>query len=88
VLQVAVRRRAGLRADSKLEILAAERDMYVARCTGTAGTVIVKMGPRYDMPPNLVPRKEDGWELAASGQDFAVWAKAAGGAAAAESKGQ
>ena len=23
----------------------------------------------------LVPRKEDGWELAASGQDFAVWEK-------------
>ncbi|PSC69027.1 glycoside hydrolase family 13 [Micractinium conductrix] len=69
---VAVRKRAGIRADSKLEILAADKDMYVARCNGS---VVIKLGPRFDMPANLVPRKEDGWELAASGQDFAVWEK-------------
>lgn len=72
--QVSVRKRAGIRADSKLEILAAERDMYVARCNGN---VTVKLGPRFDMPAHLVPRREEGWVLASSGQDFAVWLKAA-----------
>ncbi len=70
-LQIAVRQRAGIRADSKLEILAAEKDMYVA-CIN--GNVTLKLGPRFDMG-NLVPRKEDGWVLAAAGNDFAVWEK-------------
>ncbi|KAI7843850.1 hypothetical protein COHA_002401 [Chlorella ohadii] len=68
---IAVRQRAGIQADSKLEILAAEKDMYVARINGN---VTLKLGPRYDMG-NLVPRKEDGWALAAAGNDFAVWEK-------------
>ena len=42
--QVAVRKRAGIRADSKLEILAADKDMYVARCNGS---VVIKLGPRF-----------------------------------------
>ena len=66
-----LRQRAGIRADSPLEILAAERDMYVARI---GSTVTIKLGPRYDMG-NLVPRKEEGWQLAASGKDWAVWEK-------------
>ena len=69
--QVHLRQRAGIRADSPLEILAAERDMYVARI---GSTVTIKLGPRYDMG-NLVPRKEEGWQLAASGKDWAVWEK-------------
>ncbi|KAL4457429.1 hypothetical protein ABPG75_012294 [Micractinium tetrahymenae] len=70
---VSIRKRAGLRADSKLEILAADRDMYVARC---GGNVTVKLGPRFDMPQHLVPRKQDGWALAASGRDWAIWERA------------
>lgn len=70
--QVAIRKRAGLRADSPLEILAAERDMYVARC---GGRVTLKLGPRYDMG-GLVPKAADGWRMAAKGQDWAVWEKA------------
>lgn len=70
-LQVSLRQRAGIQADSKLEILAAEHDMYVARINGN---VTVKLGPRYDMG-NLVPPKEEGWAMAASGKDFAVWEK-------------
>ena len=70
-VQVALRRRAGIRADSRLEILAAEPDMYVARVNGN---VTLKLGPRFDMG-GLVPRSEDGWQLAASGPDFAVWEK-------------
>ena len=68
-----LRRRAGLRADSKLEILCAEKDMYVARC---GGSLTIKLGPRYDMG-GFVPKKEEGWKLAASGNDFAVWEKVA-----------
>ena len=70
---MALRRRAGIRADSMLEILAAESDMYVARCNGN---VTLKLGPRFDMG-GLVPRKEEGWSLVQAGQDFAVWEKAA-----------
>lgn len=70
-LQVALRQRAGIQANSKLEILAAEKDMYVARVNDN---VTVKLGPRYDMG-SFAPRKEDGWALAASGKDFAVWEK-------------
>ena len=36
--------------------------------------VAVKLGPRYDMGQH-VPKKEDGWALAVSGTDFAVWEK-------------
>lgn len=69
--QVAIRKRAGLRADSPLEILAAEKDLYVARC---GGRVTLKLGPRYDMG-GLVPKASDGWRMAAKGTDFAVWEK-------------
>lgn len=71
-VQVALRKRAGIRADSELEILAADHDMYVARC---GGALTIKLGPRFDMPDDLVPKKDEGWELAASGKDWAVWAK-------------
>ena len=67
--QVALRRRAGIRADSKLEILAAEHDMYVARI----GNVMIKMGPRYDIG-DLAPSKEE-WRKVQTGQDYAVWEK-------------
>lgn len=67
--QVALRKRAGVRADSKLEILAAEHDMYVARI----GNVMIKMGPRYDIG-DLAPSKEE-WRKVQTGQDYAVWEK-------------
>ena len=35
-------------------------------------TRIVKLGPRYEMGA-LLPRADDGWALAASGKDYAVW---------------
>ena len=64
-----VRRRHGVTADSKLAIQVAEADMYFATIDDK---VAVKLGPRYDMG-ELVPKGEDGWELAVSGKDFAVW---------------
>ncbi|WPT13856.1 Alpha-amylase isozyme 3A [Picochlorum sp. SENEW3] len=62
-----LRKSSGIKATSELEILAAEKDMYVARIDGK---VMVKLGPRPDMG-NLLP--ESGWELYCSGQDWAVW---------------
>jgi alpha-amylase len=64
-----VRRRQGIKADSKIEIKAAEHDMYVAAIDGA---VTVKLGPRYDMG-GLAPRAEDGWVKAVAGPDFCVW---------------
>lgn len=72
--QVALRKRAGICADSKLEILAAEKDMYVARVTGTSGALTLKLGPRYDMG-GLVPKKEEGWAMVTNGKDYALWEK-------------
>ncbi|MEW5302344.1 MAG: hypothetical protein WDW36_005141 [Sanguina aurantia] len=70
---VGVRRRNNLQADSRLRILCAESDMYVAE---VAGRVVVKLGPRLDMGP-LLPRQADGWHLATEGNDFAVWERPA-----------
>lgn len=36
--------------------------------------VLVKLGPRYDMG-SFLPNKEEGWQKAASGKDFAIWEK-------------
>ena len=72
----AVRREAGVRADSPVAITAAEADIYMARVQGTRAELVVKLGPRYDMPENLVPAEADGWAIAASGKDYAVWWRA------------
>jgi alpha-amylase len=68
------RRDAGIVAKSKLEILCAEGDMYVARITGTRGSLVLKLGPRYDMGA-LLPKQDDGWAKAAVGKDYCVWIK-------------
>ncbi|PNH09189.1 Alpha-amylase isozyme 3A [Tetrabaena socialis] len=70
----ALRRRAGVLADSPLEILAAEPDMYVAR---VANSLTVKMGPRFDMGA-LLPQERDGWQFVMSGKDWAVWERSGG----------
>lgn len=69
-----VRQDAGLFAKSKLEILCAEGDMYVSRTTGKHGSVMLKLGPRYDIG-KLCPKPEDGWEKVAKGKDYCVWLK-------------
>ena len=66
---VALRKRAGVHAESKIEILAAEPDLYVARI---GGSLVCKLGPRHDMGA-LLPAAAEGWALAASGKDWAVW---------------
>ena len=71
----AARRAAGVRANSKVKILAAESDCYVARVVGDEQELTVKLGPRYDLPPDLVPEKGHEWELVAAGNEYAVWAR-------------
>lgn len=66
---VELRKRAGICATSLIDILCAESDMYVAKINGS---VIIKMGPRYDMG-HVLPSKEDGWSMVLSGDDWAVW---------------
>ena len=72
---VRIRKRNGIHARSSVQITCAKPDMYVA-CIG--GRVILKLGPRFDMGA-LLPRETDGWQLAASGPDFAVWDRRASG---------
>ncbi|PNH11658.1 Alpha-amylase type B isozyme [Tetrabaena socialis] len=76
----ALRRRAGVVSDSKLEILAADSDMYVAR---VADSLVIKLGPRGDMG-SLVPSEAEGWKFAMSGKDWAVWEKTGNAPAAPE----
>ena len=66
---LAARRRADVRAESPVRILLAEADLYVAR---VASRLTVKLGPRFEMPPELLPREPE-WTLAACGEDWAVW---------------
>jgi hypothetical protein len=40
----------------------------------TAHRLIVKLGPRSEIG-NLQPSAKDGWSLACSGQNWAVWDK-------------
>jgi alpha-amylase len=71
----AVRRAAGVRANSEVKILVAEADCYVARVVGDENELTVKLGPRYDLPPDLIPQKGHEWELVAAGNEYAVWAR-------------
>ncbi|KAL6549375.1 hypothetical protein OROHE_008492 [Orobanche hederae] len=62
----AIRARNGISATSKLQILAADSDLYVAM---TDGKIIVKIGPKLDLG-NLIPPD---FHVATSGNDYAVW---------------
>ncbi|RLN35122.1 alpha-amylase isozyme 3A [Panicum miliaceum] len=64
----AVRRRNGIKAGSKLRILAAESDLYVAMVDER---VIAKIGPRYDVG-GVIPQ---GFKVAAHGDGYCVWEK-------------
>lgn len=68
---MAMRRRQDIHAGSKLEILCADRMMYVARVDNR---VVIKLGPQHDMG-TLLPVPSQGWRLCITGHDFAVWEK-------------
>uniref|UniRef100_A0A0E0M208 alpha-amylase n=1 Tax=Oryza punctata TaxID=4537 RepID=A0A0E0M208_ORYPU len=64
----ATRKRNGINAGSKLRILAAESDMYVAMVDER---VITKIGPKMDVS-NMIP---SGFHIVAHGNDYCVWEK-------------
>lgn len=41
-----------------------------------ARRVVVKLGPRCEMG-DLLPKESDGWKVAQSGHEFAVWERVA-----------
>jgi alpha-amylase len=65
-----VRARNGIKADSTIEIVAAEDDFYVAKINEI---VVVKIGPRLEIG-DLAPSLEE-YNVAALGDDFIVWEK-------------
>ena len=78
------RKAAGVEADSAVEILVAEQDLYFARVAPAAEAaaqgrrgLYVKIGPRFHLPAGVAPGA--GWAVATSGQDFAVWLAGDGG---------
>ncbi|KZV28895.1 alpha-amylase, partial [Dorcoceras hygrometricum] len=64
----AIRARNGIAATSKVEILAADADLYVAKIDDK---IISKIGPKYDVG-HLIPPI---FQVSASGKDYAVWEK-------------
>ena len=64
----AVRKRNGINAGSKLRILAAESDMYVAMVDDR---VITKIGPRFHVDDMIPP----GFRIVARGDNYCVWEK-------------
>ncbi|KAH6821239.1 alpha-amylase-like protein [Perilla frutescens var. hirtella] len=66
----AIRVRNGITATSKVEILAADADLYVAKIDGK---IITKIGPKNDLG-NLIPPE---FKSAATGVDYSVWEKQA-----------
>jgi len=67
---VTVRKRNDINAKSKVDILTAENDLYVAKIDDR---LILKIGPRFDMG-HLAPNAEE-WQITAVGKDYCVWEK-------------
>ena len=61
-----LRRRVGLHAESAVNILAAQTDLYAAVIDDK---IALKLGPAPWQPEG------DGWQTALDGQDFAVWSR-------------
>lgn len=64
-----VRSRNGIHPGSKLDILKAEGDLYVAKI---GDKVITKIGARYNIGKNVIP---SGFKIAAKGNNYCVWEK-------------
>lgn len=64
------RKRNGITANSKLEIITADGDLYLAKVDDK---LFIKLGPRYDLGDK---QPSDEWKLAAAGNDFAIWERA------------
>ena len=69
---VCCRKRNGIDARASVSIKLAEEDIYIAHINDK---LVVKLGPRGDTPPHLVPQEQEGWKVAATGRDFCIWEK-------------
>ncbi|XP_073389220.1 alpha-amylase type B isozyme isoform X2 [Physcomitrium patens] len=67
---IELRKRNDINARSKVHIVTAENDLYVAKIDDC---VILKIGPRYDMG-HLTPNSGD-YKIGAVGKDYCVWEK-------------
>lgn len=67
------RKRNNVNSRSSLSIKLAEADIYVAHVDDK---LVVKLGPKHDMPEELVPREDQGWKVAACGLNYCIWEKA------------
>ncbi|CAM6101442.1 unnamed protein product [Calypogeia fissa] len=67
---IQVRQRNGIKADSKIEIVVGQDDLYLARINDV---VVVKIGTRLEIG-DLAPSLND-YNVAALGHDFIVWEK-------------
>lgn len=65
-----LRKRNGITTTSKVQILASDSDLYVARIDDK---IIVKIGPKLDLG-NLIPPN---YQVSTSGNDYAVWERKA-----------
>jgi alpha-amylase len=68
---VRIRKAAGINSMSAAQVLAATTNLYAAIITGDNQQVAVKLGSSWAWNP-----QGDGWTLATSGTNFAVWTKA------------
>lgn len=64
---VMLRKSAGVRADSTIEILEAQEKVYIAKINGN---ILVKLGPKMDMGSHTPPKDAT---LKCYGQNWAVW---------------
>ncbi|PKI50637.1 hypothetical protein CRG98_028949 [Punica granatum] len=69
---ISIRARNGINEKSRVKIVAADADLYVA-AIGDDEKIMMKIGPRYDVG-GLVPSN---YQIATSGNDYAVWEKKA-----------
>lgn len=64
---IAIRKRAGISSDSRMGIMQSTNGLYAAVIDGDYQRVVVKLGKSWGWQPG------EGWQLAASGERYAVW---------------
>lgn len=64
---IEIRKAVGITNNSIVEVLETAGDIYAAKVIGTNGSLIVKVGLRYEFTPPA------GYELQVSGENYAIW---------------
>lgn len=63
------RKSVGVHSQSDVNVLETANDIYVAEVVGTTGSLVVKVGTRYEYDPPT------GYTLKTSGTNYAIWSK-------------